>query len=552
MTALLLVSDFNLGTLGRYLQNMSTERVVHPVVAPYGQVTQTLLSNPTEKIDTAVVWTRPEAVLPTFSDALALKPVDHRQVILEVEAFADLVLQFAQRVPAVFVVAWTLPSSALDYGMLDYRPGLGLTNLLAQANLTLAERLARAPSVFILNPERWIREAGSNAFSAKLWAAAKSPFGNSVYQTAALAISFSLDGLEGRSRRLIVLDCDNTLWGGVVGEVGWQGVRLGGHDHVGEAFQSFQRGLKALQSRGIQLAVLSKNDEATALDVFDNHSEMILRRNDLAGWRIDWRDKGMNLVELVDELNIGLASVVFIDDMPAERGRISEAFPSVLVPDWPTDPTHYAEALAKLGCFETPTLTTEDRQRSRMYVAERERSVALASASSIADWLRTLGLKVEAAAIGPDSISRATQLLNKTNQLNLSTRRLSEKEFSEWAEAKGHRAWTFRVADRFGDAGLTGLVSVALDGKAAKIVDFVMSCRVMGRGVEKAMLSVAIQHARNAGAEEIVAQYLRTERNGPTLEMMEGSGLDQAEPGLFRWDARKDYAAPEFIDLRAN
>src|SRR5690606_2768186 len=150
--------------------------------------------------------------------------------------------------------------------------------------------------------------------------------------------------------------------------------------------------------------------------------------------------------ELVDELNLGLSSVVFIDDMPAERARIAEAFPSVLVPDWPADPGQYVEALARLDCFQTPSLTSEDRQRGQMYTAERERSAALSTAASIEDWLRALELRIEAADLGPETLSRATQLLNKTNQLNLSTRRLSEKEFSDWVGESGNRAWTFRVA----------------------------------------------------------------------------------------------------------
>lgn len=552
MTALHLISDFNATMLARYLESTDEPEAESLSVteAPFGQLHRVLMAGPSDRMDAAIVWTRPEGALPSFQDVLGLKRVDESQVLADVEAFAGLVLKYAEKVPSVLVVAWSLPPTAPNYGMLDYQPGLGVAQYLARANLHLSECLAKAPSVFVLDPERWIRASMPHAFSTKLWLATKSPFGNGVYKEAARFLRAALNGIAGRSRKLLVLDLDNTLWGGVVGETGWQGVRLGGHDHVGEAFVAFQTHLAALQKRGIQLALLSKNDEAVALEVFEKHPEMVLRREDLAGWRINWGDKASNLTELMAELNLGLHSAVFIDDMPVERARVRDALPQVLVPEWPKDPAQYVDALARLDCFQASSLTSEDRGRARMYASERERKATQSLTGNLEDWLRGLHLVVEVEQLGPSNITRATQLLNKTNQLNLQTRRLSEKGFADWA-AEGKRVvLTFRVSDSFGEAGLTGLLSVETQGSVAQIRDFVMSCRVMGRGVENVMFAVAVAHARATGAETLSATYIRTERNNPTLEILHASGFHQEADGLFLWKTSEVYPEPEFIELR--
>ena len=216
----------------------------------------------------------------------------------------------------------------------------------------------------------------------------------------------------------------------MIGETGCEGIRLGGHDHVGEAFQDFQRALKALTNRGIQLAIVSKNDEAVAMEALDGHPEMVLRRNDFAGWRINWRDKAANVADLVSDLHLALDAAVFIDNNPAERERIRTAYPDILVPEWPADPTAYVTALRHLDCFETGSISVEDRKRTEMYVAERERRDVRNMAESNDDWLRKLDTRLLVAPVSAINIARVAQLFNKTNQLNLSTRRLSDKVVS--------------------------------------------------------------------------------------------------------------------------
>ena len=228
-----------------------------------------------------------------------------------------------------------------------------------------------------------------------------------------------------------------------------------------------------------------------------------------------------------------------------------EAFAGrILVPEWPLDPAEFSTALLELRCFDTPAVSAEDRARATIYAAERERRTASESAASPDVWLETLQIDVTAESLSAVNLARAAQLFNKTNQMNLATRRLSENELKAWASAPNRRVWTFRVTDRFGDSGLTGILSVEIKGDTAQIADFVMSCRVMGRRVEEAMVHTAVEHARaEPGVKRVVAQLLPTERNRPCLEFWQRSGFEGREGNCFHWDPIRPYPRPDFIKL---
>jgi FkbH-like protein len=242
---------------------------------------------------------------------------------------------------------------------------------------------------------------------------------------------------------------------------------------------------------------------------------------------------------------------VFIDDSPAERGRVREAIGDlVLVPDWPADPTEFSMALLELRCFDAPTISAEDRARVGMYAAERERRIATEQVGSIDDWLATLQIEIKAERLSSTNLARASQLFNKTNQINLSTRRLSEDELMQWSEAGNRMVWTFRVSDRYGDSGLTGIVSIETESDTARIIDFLMSCRVMGREVEEAMVFTAVEYVRTQmGAHRIVAELIPTDRNRPCLDFWHRSGLEEREKNRFYWEPMRPYPKPRFIKL---
>ena len=546
MQPLIIISDFNVSILGRYFASLAHKGEYEIREAPYGQVIPSLMSLPGDgsKDVLGVVWARAESISLTFRNALDMEAVRTDDCLAEVDFFADAVLRFAGGVRHCFVAAFALPPDHYGYGILEWCPGLGLTQLLARLNLRLAEKLAAAKNVYLLDSERWLK-ASATPSQPKMWYAAKVPYANAVFQQAAADLFAAVAALAGKSRRILLLDLDNTLWGGVVGETGWQGVRLGGHDHVGEAYKAFQAKLKGLTRRGVQLGLISKNEEYVALEAVDKHPEMAIRRSDIAGWRINWEDKAQNILDLLEELNLGVASAVFIDDNPVERDRIRSALPSLLVPEWPEDPCLYAQALDRLRCFDTATVSDEDRKRTQMYVSDKARTAP--KARSIEDWLSQLGTSVTVEKICRTNIRRVEQLFNKTNQLNLTTRRLAAEEILAWAAASNREMLALSVADKFGDLGLTGIVAVESEAGEARLVDYLLSCRVMGRKVEETLIHVAVESARMLFARRLIAVYLPTERNVPTLKVFKASGLEESANHTFSWDCSRPFPKPESV-----
>lgn len=546
----LLVSDFNLGNFSRYLEHDEEVPPVTPIVAPFGQVMPALLEPVAtdRRPDCAVVWTSPEHVSPTFARCLEHQDHDPEAILAEVDAYCAAVQAFSRGVDLVFVPTWVPTVDRPGSLLLAMRPREGGARVLLDMNVRLAENLHASSNVHLLDATRWMETGDGPPRDPKLWYLAKVPFSNEVFRAAVRDVKSCLRGIRGGARKIILLDLDDTLWGGLVGDVGWEKLRLGGHDAAGEAYVDFQRALQALTRRGVILGIISKNEAETALEAIDRHPEMVLRREDFAGWRINRDDKARNIVELMDELNLGLDAAVFIDDSAVERARVREALPEVLVPDWPADCRLFPRALAALRCFDVPTVTAEDAVRTRMYVSERSRAELLERVGSVDAWIKSLQIRVEVERVGNGTFDRALQLLNKTNQMNLATRRLTEHEFKEWLAGAGRVSWCFRVSDRLGDSGLTGLLSVEHRDDVAEIRDFVLSCRVMSRKVEETMLHVAVDYARAAGLREVRATYAPTPKNVPFRAFLERAGFPAREgEHVFVWPADVDCPVPDAV-----
>jgi FkbH-like protein len=322
----------------------------------------------------------------------------------------------------------------------------------------------------------------------------------------------------GLSRKCLVLDLDNTIWGGVIGDDGLDGIRLGQGDALGEAFLDFQRHIVALGQRGIVLAVCSKNDPAIAEAAFSDHPEMALRRGDIASFVANWDDKASNLRRIARELNLGLDSIVFVDDNPAERHIIRLELPAVAVPELPDDVAGYAGSLADAGYFEAAAFTADDAIRGRTYRANAERQANLGRATDMEGYLKDLSMTLVASEIRAVDLPRAAQLINKSNQFNLRTRRYTEAELERLVADPAVLAMCFRLRDRFGDNGLISVILARDDaqwGKEDLFIDtWLMSCRVLGRQVEVAALEVVAKEAAMRGARSLIGEYRRTPRNG--------------------------------------
>ena len=366
----------------------------------------------------------------------------------------------------------------------------------------------------------------------------------------------------GLSCKCLVLDLDNTLWGGVVGDDGVDGIHLGQGSPSGEAFLAFQRYAAQLARRGIILAVCSKNDLSVAEAAFD-HPEMALKRSDIAAFVANWEDKAGNLRRIASMLDIGLDSLVFVDDNPAERDIVRRELPEVAVPELPDDVADYPARVAAAGYFEAVSFTSDDATRGRNYALNAERKAAMSQATDMEGYLRGLEMVLTATPIGAAELARSTQLINKTNQFNLTTRRYSEAEVERIASDPSAVALAIRLADKFGDNGLISVVLARPDAAVASdellIDSWLMSCRVLGRQAEDAVLDVLAIAARAAGYGALIGEYRPTERNGmvaehfPRLGFVQHPALSDSEPDttFWRYELNSPRTPRHFIEVLA-
>jgi len=333
---------------------------------------------------------------------------------------------------------------------------------------------------------------------------------------------------RGLSKKCLVLDLDNTLWGGVVGDDGLEGLVLGEGSAVGEAHLAVQRYAKQLKERGIILAVCSKNDHAVAESAFRDHPEMLLRRPDISAFMANWDDKAENLKAIAAQLNIGLDSLVFVDDNPVERARIRQSLPMVTVPELPKDIAHYVRCLADAGYFEAVAFTSEDRQRTEQYAANAEREAFLKSSGSMDDFLRALQMSAVFGQFRTADLVRVTQLFNKTNQFNTTTRRYTAEEVANFAAAAETMTLQFRLLDKYGDNGIVSAMILRPDSKQPEVFEidnWVMSCRVFGRQLEFEAMNIAVEQARRRGMKALRATYIPTPKNGVISELYPSLGF---------------------------
>jgi FkbH-like protein len=320
---------------------------------------------------------------------------------------------------------------------------------------------------------------------------------------------------RGLSSKCLVLDLDNTLWGGVIGDDGLEGIILGQGSALGEAYVEFQRWVLDQARRGVILAVCSKNDEENALLPFERHPEMVLSRSDIAAFAANWEDKPANLRAIANRLNIGTDSLVFVDDNAFERNIVRRELPEVAVPELPEDPALYASCLADGGYFEALSITADDLERTRQYQANLRRETVRAGATDLNSYLASLKMDLWAKPLDRVNLKRVTQLINKTNQFNLTTRRYSEAEVEALIGQTDVLGLHFRLTDSLGDNGIISAIIAKPDSDAKRMIidTWLMSCRVLGRQVENACLNILAAKAKDLGATEIVGEYIPTGRN---------------------------------------
>lgn len=403
-------------------------------------------------------------------------------------------------------------------------------------NLRLGE--AAGDRVLLVDCDRLASLYGKDRwFDARYWHHAKQAVALGALPLLARHTAAVLAGDLGLARKCLVLDLDGTLWGGVIGEDGLGGIRLGGSAE-GEAYVAFQQQILALKAKGVVLAVCSKNNAAEAREPFERHPDMRIRLDDISAFVAGWHSKADGLRTVADTLNLGMEALVFVDDNPAERQLVRQLLPSVDVVPLPADPAEYSRALSEYLLFETSAVTAEDRQRPQQYRARAEASALASAAPSLEEFYRSLRMQAEMTPFRDVDGPRIAQLVAKTNQFNVTTRRHPAAQLAAFARDPNCLHLAVRLRDRFADHGLVGVLIAFVDGTSADIDTWLMSCRVIGRTVEAEMLEWLRNAAVARGVRTIRGTYIPTPRNGLVADLFERLGFERltdSTEGHTRW-----------------
>ncbi len=443
------------------------------------------------------------------------------------------VWEAAQAMGAAVIQQAALPVLPKLMGDNEHRLPASQSGFLARLNAALRPA-ADAAGVHLLAVDERAARFGLHLWhDPAVWHHAKQEIGNAAAPVFGEMVGNLLAAFRGRSRKALVLDLDNTLWGGVIGDDGLEGIEIGQGSASGESFAALQTHAKRLAGRGVILAVCSKNDEANALSPFEKHPEMVLRRDDIASFVANWDDKATNLRRIARELNIGLDSLVFLDDNPFERNLVRGELPEVAIPEFPEDdPALVPQMLADAGYFDMLAITADDRKRTAQYQENRERAALAETATDLPAYLRSLEMRLVWNRFDRVGLARIVQLFNKTNQFNLTTIRTTDAEIAAVIEDPRQFGLQLRLVDKFGDNGIIALVIGRLSAGGADVLihSWVMSCRVLGRQVEAATLMLVAQEARRLGAMRLVGEYRPTAKNDMVREHYARLGFSAIEP----------------------
>ncbi len=479
-------------------------------------------------------------------------PADVERVLAEK---VGLIERLAERFTSTgrgTLVLNTLPlPRSVTAQIVDHRSRALLGALWREANARLLRLGASRPGVVVVDLDPLVAE-GIAVADPRLSLYTKAHLSSALLARYAREIGHLARALVGRTKKALVLDLDETVWGKILSEDGFDGIEVA-ESYRGEAFRAFQKAVKQVTSQGVLLAAVSKNDLEPVREVLGTHPQMVLREADFVRVIANWRPKHENLKELAADLNLGVDSFVFADDSPYECGLVRRELPDVAVLRLDTEPALHIEKLLRDGWFDALELTTEDRARASTYREELDRKDFLDNFDSLDDYLRELDVTVRFATAEERDVPRLSQITLRTNQFNLTTERLQQSDVRALCADPAALVLTIHARDRFGDNGLVGAVLARREGGTATIDNFLLSCRVFSRGIEQACLSALLRHFKDAGADEVLGTYRRTAKNGkvrglyPLVGFTETS--DDGTTTVFRHDLAEIPAPPAYVHL---
>lgn len=495
--------------------------------AGYDQYHQEILSP-----DSGLYRYEPDAILlavderrwaPEVYDNYLTEGIDQHTELAEmvVSRVRDLITTLRQHCNApVLLHALSYPRHP-SLGILDSTSESGQRQLIARINDGLAELARDAGAIYLVDVDAIVQTIGyASWYDSRLDFFARSPIARSAFDALARYYLRYLRALSGYSRKCLIVDLDNTLWGGIVGEDGIMGVQVGS-EYPGNAFVAFQQAVRALRDRGVVLAIASKNNPADAEAVFTENPGMALTLDDFSAREIHWEPKSLSISRIAEKLNLGLRHMVFVDDNPAECAEVEQALPAVTVIRLPAQPEKMVDTLLADGLFDALQFSNEDARRAELYRQRDAAEKLRTEAGSLEDYYRSLEMKLHLTNVTADNLARASQMTQKTTQFNTTTRIYTEAELDTLRNDTQWKTLTMRVVDKFGDNGIVGLMLAKCDGDYYDIDTMLMSCRVINRGVETAMLRWLADLGRKEGARAIGGWILPTKRNVPVRDLFE-------------------------------
>jgi len=484
-----------------------------------------------------------------FYHPYSISSSDRQKLVQEkINELQNLILQFKKNCNSKLIIFnFSLPTYSPN-GLIETKSEFGFHDMINEINQELSKIVRNESSVYVYDFNQFTSKFGEkNVFDYRQFFIGDIRIAFDYIPYLSNELMGYVKPILGLNKKCIVLDLDNTLWGGIVGEDEFDGIELGQTSN-GKAFIEFQKHLLSLWQQGIILAINSKNNFEDAIKVIREHPDMILKEEHLASLQINWNDKVQNLKTISEELNIGLNSIVYFDDDPVNQERIKQELPEVLTVELPDDPSQYTDILMSLNDFNVLQKTDEDLKRGKMYSQQRQRVELEQSTKNIDDFLKQLDIKVKIKKANKFTIPRISQLTLKTNQFNLTTKRYQEEDILKFSNDNKMIVGCAQIEDKFGDSGITNAFVIEKNDKEWKIDTFLLSCRIIGRGIENAIISYILQEAKDHGVEKVRANFIPTKKNKPAETFLSDYGFKK-ENENWVYDLNNSVKSPNHLVL---
>jgi len=552
-----LLSSFTINGLSEILKVKSAERHVSCIVyeAPYNQYSQEILNENSDLykflpditfliLDTRNIFGEIFRFPYSISHLEKVKIVENK--INEVKNLLDKYIEKSNS--KIIVTKLNIPSFSPN-GIFESKVEYNFSNMIEDFNKQLTENYLNSENIFVYDFDKFVAKNGEdNIFNYSQFFFGDLKISMEFLPALGQDLMKYVIGYLGITKKCIVLDLDNTLWGGIIGEDGFNGINLG-PEPPGNAFMEFQRVLLSLHQRGIILAINSKNNFEDAIKVIKEHPHMILREEHFAAMCINWNDKVTNMKQIIKEINIGSDSLVFIDDDPVNREFVGSIFPEILVVNLSDDPSSYVLEIENLIDFSVLKITDEDRNRGKMYLNQKKVIELEKTSKDLKTFLNQLNLKIIIKNVDEFTLPRISQLILKTNQFNLTTKRYQEIDIEKMIQDSNFIVTSVQVEDKFGDNGITGVFIIKKENKKEWRIDtFLMSCRIMGRDIEKGIMTYIINEARKNNIEKINANFFPTQKNKPIENFLSDNEFKR-NGQFWTYEIKSEIKLPEYLRM---